>query len=132
MSFNFSCTFCSSCTLIVIIHLIIMTYSSLEPQLVDYAIDQWSLVKKEKQVMGLFYPYPSLHVERRRLIRTLIVESTGPLLFSPCAKLLRPTFSTMGTRHTKDEAQTATGASPLRNELDSVKEAASKPEGCKA
>ncbi|KAK6323613.1 hypothetical protein J4Q44_G00059520 [Coregonus suidteri] len=42
----------------------------------------------------------------------------------------RPTFSTMGS--SKDEEQTATVASPLRDELGSVKETASKPEGCKA
>lgn len=74
-------------------------------------MNQWLLVKKK--VLGLFYPYPSLHGERR-LIRTLIGVYWPFAIFPMCEEAValhgvvpvsQTTFSTMGSNKDKEQRQ---------------------------
>lgn len=83
--------------------------------------------KKRKTSDGSLLPLPKFACGKEEADPYSDSGVYWPFAIFPMCEVVAPYL-----QHHGDEAQTATGASPLRNELGSVKEAASKPEGCKA
>lgn len=94
VSFHFSCTFYSSCTLIVIINPI-MIYNSLEPQIVDLCHEP--MVTSKKKSVGSLLPLPKSAWGKEA--DPYSDRSLLALCYFPHVRrrvMLRPTFSTMG------------------------------------